>query len=378
MTSAKAIGLLVWFLSAVWSFASQSKQSGYDAPIWNQEVIEDLSGNRTEGFSPSLLVHINPAGVVFLDDQQLIVYALEPSGKLSSRRSSEISSAFQLRVRILDVQSGKVKLSKDFNARPHGSAVQVTTGGVLINTGEIVQLYSIDFAKAQNLTSPAREGDMSITSTSPTGKTIMINHFNPKWNVSHLDVFDAMTLTLKWSWSESPRLYDDYSISDMGIAAARNPGISVTDFGQATWAVVGKGIGNCGGNVPTLYSNDGLVYGCSKFIAASINGQILMTEAFSSGDWASAKKAVAQGGRFIAVSVDTVEAKKHLFMEPSSRVTATHIEVYDLAQKKRLFALRVNPFPKNDYDFALSPDGSNLAILNDRNVSVWSVPIPST
>jgi len=374
MIPAKAIGLLVWFLSTALPFAARPKQSAYDAPIWNQEVIEDLNGNRTGRFSPDQLRDIIPAGVAFLDNRQLIVYALEPSGQLSSRTSHETSSAFRLRVRLLDAQSGKVKLTKDINARPHGSAVQVTTGGILINTGEIVQLYSADFAKPQNLTLPAHEGDMSITSISPTGKTIMINHFNPKWNVSHLDVFDASTLTLKWSWSESPRLYNDYSISDKGIAAARNPGNSVIDFGHTTWTVVGKGIGHCEGNVPTLYSDHELVYGCSKLVAASTNGQVLMTEALRSSDEISARRAVAREGHFIAVTLKTLEVKKHPFTEASVRVTALRIAVYDMTVKKQILAVPVDPLPKSAYDFALSPDGSKLAILNGRNVSVYAVP----
>ncbi len=320
-----------------------------------------------------------PAGVVFLDDQQLIVHALEPSGQLSSRRSHEISSAYRLRVRIIDVQSGMVRLAKDFNARPYRSTVQVTSGGILVNAGEIVKLYSTDFANAHNLTAPsADEGDMSITSVSPTGKTIMINHFNPKWNVSHLDVFDAGTLTLKWSWSESPRLYNDYSISDRGIAAARNAGNSVIEFGHPTWAVVGKGTGHCDGNLPTLYSDDELVYGCSKLIAASTNGQVLMTEALPGGDEVSGRRAVAQETRFIALALKSIEVKRHLFTETNVRVTALRIVVYDMTVKKQILAVPVEPLPKSAYDFALSPDGSKLAILNDRMVTVCRVRLEST
>jgi hypothetical protein len=240
MISLTVVGVVFWLAVET---AARPTPSDSVVPIWKQEILEDLVSNR-------------PAGVVFLDDRQLIVYAVEPSGQLSSRKSHEISSGFRLRVRILDVQSGMVRLVKDFNARPHGSAVQVTTGGILINTGEIVKLYSRDFANVQNLTFPVYGGDMSITSVSPTGKTIMINHFNPKWNVSHLDVFDAGTLTLKHSWSQSPRLYYDYSISDKGIAAS---GVVVTDFGHTTWAMVSKAIGHCDGNLPTLYSDDGQV-----------------------------------------------------------------------------------------------------------------------
>jgi hypothetical protein len=351
--------------------AAESVPPDCDVPIWKQEILEDLRSNRPERFIPSAGLN-GMTGVVFLNDQQLVVYALEPSGQLSSRKSHQTSSAFRQRVRIVDVQSGKTTLIKDFNARPHGSTLQVTIGGILVNTGEIVKLYSADFATNQNLTvPPVDEGDMSITSVSPTGETIMINHFNPKRNVSHLEVFDARTLTLKQSWSQSPRLYNDYSISDKGIAAS---GVVATEFGRTTWKSVGRGVGHCGGNVPTLYSDDELVYGCSKFIAVSINGQVLMTDSFPGGVEASEKKAVAQGGRFVAASLQTVEVKKHLLTEPSWRVTAMHVAVYDLKRKTRIMTVTVDRMPTDDYDFALSPDGSKLAILNDRKVSVCFVP----
>ncbi|HKF03622.1 MAG TPA: hypothetical protein VKB49_14990, partial [Candidatus Sulfotelmatobacter sp.] len=91
-----------------------------------------------------------------------------------------------------------------------------------------------------------------------------------------------------------------------------------------------------------------------------------------------AKKAVAQKEQRVAVSLHTVEVKKHLLTEPSSRATAIHIAVYDLSQKKRILTVSVAPLPKNDYDFALSPDGSKLAVLNDRRASVYSVPVPAS
>jgi hypothetical protein len=261
------------------------------------------------------------------------------------------------------------------NAHPHGATVQVTVGGVLINTGETVKLYSRDFADIRELLLPLDKEGRLITSVSPTGKTVMVNRFNPKLNVSHLDLYDAATLTSEKSWSQSPRLYYDHSISDKGIAALQKPGIVAADFGQTTWAVVGKAIGNCGGNLPTLYSDDQLVYGCTKLVAASISGQVLMTDVFRDGEQASAKKAVAQRGRFVAVSLDTTEVKQHIFSEATVRVIGTRIVVYDLTQRKKILTVSIDPLPTNDYDFALSPDGSKLAILNDRKVSVYVVPV---
>jgi len=39
-------------------------------------------------------------------------------------------------------------MTKDWGTRPHDSAVQITSGGVLVKTGAIVKLYSTDSPKA--------------------------------------------------------------------------------------------------------------------------------------------------------------------------------------------------------------------------------------
>jgi hypothetical protein len=62
-----------------------------------------------------------------------------------------------------------------------------------------------------------------------------------------------------------------------------------------------------------------------------------------------------------------------LALEEYARVTAIQIRVYDMAVKKEIFTVGVSPLPRRYYDFALSPDGSRLAVLNDRKVTVWAV-----
>ena len=85
--------------------------------------------------------------------------------------------------------------------------------------------------------------------------------------------------------------------------------------------------------------------------------------------------AVSLNGRFIVLSSKNILVKKHILSEASVEVVARNVAVYDLSEKKRALTLEISPPPKNDYDFALSPDGSKLAILTDRRVSVYSVPV---
>jgi hypothetical protein len=379
MNLATIVVFTVSVLSVWQTLAVQSGTPAREVPIWCKEVLGGPASPRRGGTPHIVPLDSNRAGVAFLNDGQLVVYEVDhDTSQLSSRISPGISSPFRLRLSLLDADSGKPALNKDWGTRVHDSAIQVTTGGVLVKTGEIARLYTPDFAKSHDLTAPPDNGSYLVTSVSPTGQTIMANRISQKLNLSHFDVFDASALKVRYSWNQSPPLYHTYSISDRGIAAAdfNNHSIVVSEFGSNKWTTVGEPSGLCASmNMPTLYNDQQLAYGCDKLIVTSTDGHVLMTDSFPSGDTSSGKTTVAQGGRFIAVSLDTKKIKKHLLTEPSVRITATRIAVYDLTLKKHVLTVSVEPLPKNDYDFALSPGGSKLAILNDRNVSVYSVPV---
>ena len=378
----KILGLALWLGTIGWAYAAQSEAPD-SVPIWSREIVPDLSRTRNGG--RPLLLDSNRAGVVFLKDQ-VIVYAVDHDlGQLSSRESPEMSSPFRLHVWLVDANSGKLVLAKDWGTRVHDSAIQVTTGGVLIKTGGIVRLYSADFAQVRNLllppdnlASPLDEYRGLITRVSPTGKTILVERRNEKRNLSRLDVFDGNTLEARQSWTQPWLSSYGNSISDASIATAYSGlhKILVADFGGKSWNEVADTTGFCAGmNKPTFVADDRLVYGCDKFIEVSTDGRVLMTDSFPKGDTQSGKTSAAQGGEFVAVSLDSKESKKHLLTEVSVRLTAMCVVVYDLKMKKRVLTVGVDPLPKNDFDFVLSPDGSKLAVLNDRKVSVYSVPV---
>ena len=218
-------------------------------------------------------------------------------------------------------------------------------------------------------------------SVSASGKTILLNQAiqdsSTKRLYSHFDVLDAATLKVKYSWKESPPLYHHYSISDEGIAAINLVGnfVEVANFGTSKWTRVAEPMGRCASlNMPTLYANQQFVYGCNELLAMSADGRVLVADSFANGQVSSDKTTVARDAELVAVSINTIETKSRLLAEPDVRVTATYIAVYDLTLKKRVLTVDVDPLPKHDYDFSLSPDGSKLVVLNDRKVSVYCVP----
>jgi len=377
------VGIAIFLWSAALVHGGQEAAPDSASPLWSADVLPQLHlGRRNVAGFPDT----RSAGVLFSNDGRLIVFAVDTLVvETHSRKIPERVRPSLLRLLLLDPTSGKVALRKEERTKGGVAAVFATTGGLLVKSGPPMELYSPDLAQRAELPLQFARNPGIIVSVSPTGRTIMFNDVvedSFRQFHSHFDVLDAGTLKVRYSWDESPPLYHHYSISDRGIAAIdfNSHLIVASEFGKNRWLRVGKPFGQCGSsNTPTLYSDEELTYGCDSLVATSTGGQVLMTDVFPSGDASSGKTAVAQGGRFIAVSVRTGKTKTDLLaLESVLRVTAMHIRVYDMATKKEVLTVSVDPLPRKNYDFALSPDGSKLAVLNDRKVSVYAVPVQST
>jgi hypothetical protein len=71
--------------------------------------------------------------------------------------------------------------------------------------------------------------------------------------------------------------------------------------------------------------------------------------------------------------MDTVQTKHRPFKEDEEMIRSKTVFIYDLTQQKRILRVPVEPIPEVDFDFALSPDGSQLAVLNGRQVLMYLV-----
>jgi hypothetical protein len=377
MRCAAQLGGAIAVWSAVFAFATQPTPPDNESPIWSTEVMAELSRPRA---GITHFPDISRAGIVFLNDGRLIAYEVDHDvGEPSTHTTAEALRPFFLRLSLLDSSTGKVAVRKEERTRAEDAAVFATVDGLMVKTGGRLKLYSPDLVRDHDLPFPLDRNSQFTVSASTTGKTIMLNEvIQDSLNRlhSHFEVLDAMTLKIRDSWDESPPLYHSYSISDDGIAAVDfgNRSIIFSAFGNRRWKKVGDAVGHCSNqNMPTLYAPEQMIYGCDKLIAASTDGHVLMTDSFPSDASSADKTSVAQNGRFIAIALNTIEIKKHFLRESSMRIKATAVVVYDLELRKRTRTLRVDPLPNNDYDFALSPDGSKLAILNDGRVSVYPV-----
>jgi hypothetical protein len=372
------LGLLLCFLPGFPPLCSS--QSRPPVPVWSKEAISDLSGARNLG-SPNL-IDPNRAGVTFLDDEHVLVHEVDiDRGQLSSRHSAEVSSAFRLQLSVLDASTGLFVLAKELGARPRDTWVYSTAGGLVIRAGSSLKFFKKDFSEAGQISlsdeNPYGRWEIRF---SPSGKTILLNHYirqrSKNIDFSQFQVIDGTTFKTTSSWTESPALSDSrYSVSDYLVAelrAMQTPArFMISKFGTKTWNKVWETTDQCVSRA-RLVADDQFVYVCREFLSVSLDGKSLMSDHFMHGETVgpSFKFSVGQNRKTVALSMENISDPT----DTGGQLRAIRVVVYDLCARKSILSVSISPVPIIDFDFELSPDGTKLAILNDRTVSVYSVP----
>jgi len=321
-----------------------------------------------------------------LDDQRILVHEVDFNGQLSRRDGKDASGAFQLHVSLVDAESGASLLTKDWQTGPSGTAVYVASGGVLLRTAETLRITSKQLNEIKQFPisslDPGEGWEMRV---SPTGRTVLFDHYVQEWsanagrrNFSDFELIDGEKFELREKWTEVPALHDDklYSISDTAIVTDDHlhvPHIIASQFGSRRWESIGEQPKKACLRQAILawITNDSLVYGCEEFFVIS-QGKIVLLDRFDKREELIASKlSVTNDGKFVAISLHRLKGG---FFDTERSTASIDVFVYDIRQRKRVLTLNVTPLPRSNYGLALSPDGSKLAVLNDRYLTTYSVP----
>ncbi len=340
-------------------------------PLWTAKLVQ-----RPLGKSKQLSTFLRPESTFeFFDDDHLMLSEID--SRAGSSRSEVTSFASYLRVAyFFDADTGKLAFSKEWETHAHDSFIYVTNSGLLLRTGSEIRLYSREFQPVQQLQlSSLDPHERWFISISPSRRTILLNHYDSKQ--SHLEVRDGSTLDLIQAWTEPAALQPHlYTISDSAIATTDSgqKEIFVSDFGSARWRNLYRGAAAGCLSTPSFLSAKFLVSRvCQALTVFSTEGETHMSIQPEKDESVEAEMiATTRNGRAFAISY--VKGKGGGFFDTDVRRTRNRIVVYDLSSKKQLLTVSLVPSPQKQYNFAFSPDGTKLAILNDRSISVCSVP----
>ena len=386
--------LAVCLLIGCFCIALTSKSSDVDLPIWKREILRSVGPVK---WSKEELWDNNRAGLVFLNDHELLAYGVYHENKgFSSRTGPALTNPFILHAWLVNSQSGDIEDQKEWGTHAHDSAVHATSDGVLVKTGGIVKVYSRDFKQARDLPLPLDASSRIAVNVSSSGKTIMINQraFSlGKAFHDRLDVFDAQSLSRRYSWDQSPsfRLSGDaYSISDNGIVAATSNGRNIlyTQFGSSQWRLIlDDQSRTCIAGFPTIVTNDLIAILCKELTVLTTKGEFysIHRQIDSNNDAEMGTRScqsvpfgigniVSSGAPVLAFTLPLFKEQKSFLRESELCLVGLQIVAFDLNLRKQVLKLNINPHPTEAYDFALSPDGSKLAVLADRTVYLYAIP----
>ena len=355
------------------AIGSQRTQNDCSVPLWSANVSQDIGAVQES--KNSTVLDPDRSGIAFFGDR-IIAYVVNTAPGLSSRTDPEISP-YRLTLAVLDASTGKPQLVKEMGTRKDGTLVQPVSGGLLVRTGELLRLLSGSLEEVARAT--LSSADNCFVSISSSQETVMANCFDLSVGTSRFTVMDGSTLSERYSWSQSPALYNSYSISDGAIAAARSNWSEIvkTQFGSSKWELLWKNSAqkkSCVITLPTLISGDSVLFRqCREELVLTDQGSTFSFDAYGAPT-RKEKITVSRNGRFVATSLDDVKIERHFLSEDTQRVIGTRIAIYDLTIR-RSFSIDVVPLPHEHYDFALSSDGSKLAILNNSTVTLCHVPV---
>jgi|HubBroStandDraft_6_1064221.scaffolds.fasta_scaffold87814_2 hypothetical protein len=319
----------------------------------------------------------------FLDDATIVVTFVIHEGKgnpkLSRRDGSDENLPLELRAVFLDAVTGKVTAKLDWPSESrYASIVATHVGEFVTERGTQLTLYSKEFDELRKLELPPTKETGWVARPSPTGKNILFIAENLKTRSAVPWIWiDTDGLQVLRSWEEPQSGW--VGISDKWIAMAAcgwvydcEPNIEIRGLITGWKSIVSASRHQ---KSHPQFINDDLVFllGHPTRMVQSDGKTVLLEDLPFEGCWWGGAVSSAGGSRLAVPSCKLTGAVAALDRGGSD--VLKKILLYDAPFHGLSYVLDFQgPVIKEASLLALSPDGLQLAILNDESVEVVRLP----
>jgi hypothetical protein len=240
-------------------------------------------------------------------------------------------------------------------------------GGFLLHARDSLTLYSSDLQERRQISLDPRA--MWAALVAPAGRAFFLEQIDPK---SDADAQGRWLASDTFQTIRAARLYPGSaaSVSEKAIAIR---GVHCVDIGQ-----VGEPPRHVCCEEP-CGSGDPLFLDDAEIISSFLSGFRVLS---ASGDllWArdaadphihllAGLKRSMNGNRF---AISTSWDQRTVFDDTRIPGGASAVFVYDQPKRERIFSVVLKP--RNRWEFALSPDGQTLAVLDGAKLSLYALP----
>jgi len=312
-------------------------------------------------------------GVLFPTSDEVICYFVTKAdaGQLVRRNELTPTDPFVLQFVAFDAKTGALKFRKQLPTRSGISSVMMNDeGNFIVRNGDFLRLYSPDFkVLRERKLEGVKKYDYWELRLSPTGRTLLLKHYIP--SNTHIEILRSSSLSPLGSGLDRALSFR-FAISDDSLATAEESTRGLLRKFVEPWRVIWEGKSHLCLPTPAFVTNTELLTLCwYELTVVNTKGQIIMQDRLEGGKKESLEEltSVTRDGKFFAVSA---EQEKGGFMDLTDiRRSRTRILIYDTNLRKRISSVQVVPIPKADYDFALSRDGSKLAVMIDDHLNIY-------
>jgi hypothetical protein len=319
-----------------------------------------------------------PKSLWFTEENTIAATFVVRDGESSTKlpRREDANLPLRLQVEFLDATTGRIKAKANWPSESaYALIVAAHDGKFITQTGSRFTLYGPDLTEFRKITMPPLQGYWHwFAVASPTMKNMLL-YSGQEWYW-----IDTDNLQILHSWQEALKT-TGMSITDDKLAVVRLCDRANCDLqirGLSTpWVVIGSIPGRPASSLDFL--NNGLLFiGGPAVDPARLlrsDGQVATTLAQPGKRDAWWGKAVlsTEGKRFVAPGIHLEGS--HPSLDIGGHNVLKQILAYDLTPGGRHYVLDVKgPRIKGEMKFALSPDGTRLAVLNNETVEVFDLP----
>jgi len=373
------------------------------APAWRTDVHAAIGGAPLGSVWGGRQEYKGrPITSLWFTDNNTIVASFvtrDSSARPQVSRRDNLDSALALRLRaiFLDTNTGRVTAATNWPTESRRSLIVAAHDGrIVAQRGNELTLYDSDRNPLRTAKLPSPQGGNWYSHSSPTGKNILF--YSRESEKSPLIWVESDTLKILGSWEDASSGF--ISISDKEVATAtcllgrrlaiRNgvttPPPSAQDDCEPTIMVreISTDWRSIAPSEPKSYlqfvnENTLFVSGITKRRLVRTDGQVLFAESnehrlgWGFGCWGTRVLVSSAGQRFVIPGCEAKGAVASLDIGGHS--VLKRIILYDMRSEVRSCTLDIKgPKIQDEMQFAVSPDGSKLAILNKGFVEVFQLP----
>jgi hypothetical protein len=326
------------------------------------------------------------ASVAFLDDETLAVSFLvanEHPGP--SKRDAPMGSPVLFHTALLNALNGQLYKQRSWgNAGNWQVFLPLRNSRFFVQDGDQIAVYSKDLEEITTARIHLTGDLYPRFAVSPSGETLF--SFSDSYDrkngwLTRIDIIDAGHLTSKpWTFTVGHR-FETVSDARVIFALALQPSAPLHLFVQridqpapsetrelfAPQQDTAKAIAGSGCDSATFVSDSVLaISGNCAHLFLVRAGEITQEISAPAYRFGSDFRASRRGNRFAFSRSQSISN--------TDRIFNLEVCVYDIERKRIIFTVPVNPLPQHKLGFALSPDGSLVALQSDNLLRVWSLP----